>query len=111
MAASLSSAERRILEATEEARATTPSGAQLTVTVRRMLGHLPGPEFRRSVARLAERGLLRAHVSTKVDGDVGRVVIEEITPLGRSVVRAAGVRHPLSLVGGTDPVGSTSAQR
>jgi hypothetical protein len=90
MAASLSSAERRILEAIDEVRGSTASGSDLTVAVRRMLGQVPGPEFRRSVARLADRGLLRARVTTKVDGDVGRVVIEHITPLGRSAVRTGG---------------------
>ena len=89
MAASLSSAERRILEATEEARVTIADAVELTVTVRRMLGQIPGPVFRRGVARLAERGLLRARVKTKVDGEVGRVVIEQITPLGRSAIRPA----------------------
>ena len=111
MAASLSSAERRILEAVEAARLTTPGGGELTVAVRRMLGQVPGPEFRRSVARLAERGLLRAHVSTKVDGDVGRVVIEEITPLGRSAVRPAETRLRVPLLRSKGPADAAGAQR
>jgi hypothetical protein len=37
---------------------------------------------------LAKRGLLRARVRTKTGGEIGRVVIEEVTPLGRGVIRA-----------------------
>ena len=87
MAASLSTAERRILQAAHDALAEGMTPAALTDTVRRTLGQLPGPEFRLGVARLNERGLLRARVSTKVNGEVGRVVIEQITPLGRSAIR------------------------
>jgi hypothetical protein len=47
MAASLSTAERRILEAAEEVRATGTAVPDLTVVIRRTLGQLPGPEFRR----------------------------------------------------------------
>jgi hypothetical protein len=84
MAALLSAAERGILEAASEVQA---GATDITAVVRRTVGRLPGPEFRRGVARLAERGLLRAHVTMKVNGDVGRVVIEGITPLGRCVIR------------------------
>ncbi len=87
MAASLSTAERRILEAADEALSAGTKPPELTDVVRRSLGHIPGPEFRRGVAALAQRGLLRARFSTKVNGDVGRVLIDDITPLGRSAVR------------------------
>lgn len=88
MGASLSLAERRILEAADEAVSAGTTPSELTDVVRRSLGQIPGPEFRRGVAALAQRGLLRARFWTKVNGDVGRVVIEQITPLGRSAVRA-----------------------
>jgi len=87
MAASLSTAERLILEAAHDALAEGLTRAALTDAVRRTLGQLPGPEFRLGVARLNERGLLRARVTTKVNGEVGRVVIEQVTPLGRSAIR------------------------
>jgi len=93
VAASLSTAERRILEAAHDALAEGLPAAELTDAVRRMLGQLPGPEFRLGVAQLKERGLLRARVTTKVNGEVGRVLIEQITPLGRSAIRKAR-RHP-----------------
>lgn len=88
MAALLTPAERWILEA---ACASSASGggdpAALTDVIRRRtLAHVPGPEFRRGVSSLTERGLLRAQVRRKVDGDVGRVLIESVTPLGRSIV-------------------------
>jgi hypothetical protein len=88
MADVLTVVERRILEA-----ACDPGvGENLTDSVRRMVGQVPGPDFRRGVARLAERGLLRASVATKPDGDLGRVVIDSVTPLGRSLVRPTAPR-------------------
>lgn len=87
MGATLSTAERRILEAAQEALAAGIRSPELTDIVRRSLGQVPGPEFRRGVAALAERGLLRARCSHKLNGDVGRVVIEQLTPLGRSAIR------------------------
>ncbi len=106
MAARLSIAERRILEAAQEAVAAGTMPAQLTDVVRRALGQIRGPEFRRGVASLAERGLLRATCSTKQNGEVGRVVIEQITTLGRSVVRPPRPpRRPLSgLLAGRAPL-------
>ena len=94
MAASLSTAERRILEAAHDALAEGLPPGELTDAVRRTLGQLPGPEFRLGVAQLNERGLLRARVTTKVNGEVGRVVIEHVTPLGRSAIRKWQRRHP-----------------
>jgi hypothetical protein len=99
MAASLSTAERRILEAVDDALKAGTTLPQLTVVIRRTLGQLPGPEFRRGVARLTERGLLHARVSTKVNGEIGRVAIERITPLGRSAIRQRQ-RGPLRLLRG-----------
>lgn len=75
--------------ATSEPVATDP--VELTDAVRRKtLAQVTGPEFRRAVASLAERRLLRATVARKADDDVGRVVIEDVTPLGRAVVRTMG---------------------
>ena len=86
MGASLSTAERRILEAAHDAE--SGDGAdRLTDVVRRAVGQLTGQEFRRGVASLSERQLLRAHVCTKVNGEVGQVVIERITLLGRRAIR------------------------
>jgi hypothetical protein len=84
----LSTAERQVLGAvTDEDVPADPIG--LTDAVRRKtLPHVTGPEFRRAVANLAKRGLLRARVRTKTGGEIGRVVIEEVTPLGRGVIRA-----------------------
>jgi len=85
MGASLSTAERRILEAVDDAEAGDTSG-HLTDVVRRELGHLPGQEFRRGVASLAERRLLEARVALKAGGEVGQVVIERVTFLGRRAI-------------------------
>ena len=87
MGAPLSATERRILEALVEAERNHPRSATITDVVRRRLGQLPGLEFRRGVARLHERRLLKAKVATKPDGEVGRVVIEQVTPLGRYLAR------------------------
>ena len=54
--------------------------------VRRTLGQLAGPEFRQGVASLAGRNLLAAQVAVKADGEVGRVVIERTTFLGRRAI-------------------------
>lgn len=83
----LTSSERRILEAAHAAQKEGVSPGRLTDVVRRTLGHLPGVEFRAGVARLNERGLLRAQVAHKPGGEVGRVVIEQVTPLGRTVIK------------------------
>jgi hypothetical protein len=85
MGASLSTAERRILEAAHEAQDDEANG-QLTDVVRRAVGQLPGQTFRRGVADLAERRLLQARVAVKADGEVGRVVIERVTFLGRRAI-------------------------
>ena len=85
MGASLSAAERRVLEAAHDA----DGGCEpdrVTDVVRRAVGQLTGQEFRRAVAELSERQLLRASVATKPDGEVGRVVIERITRLGRRAI-------------------------
>lgn len=87
MADVLSPAERRILEAACDTGVDVDERRTFSDAVRRRLGQLPGPDFRRGVASLADRGLLRARVATKPDGDIGRVVIEAVTPLGRSLVR------------------------
>lgn len=88
MAAELSLAERRVLGAVA-AEPETDDAIQLTDTVRRKtLAHVNGWEFRQAVASLVERGLLRARVATKAKGEIGRVVIEDVTPLGRGVIRA-----------------------
>ena len=89
MAANLSEAERRVLGAVtaEPAAAADPVG--LTDAVRRRtLSRVGGSEFRRAVASLADRGLLRARVATKPGCEIGRVVIEDVTPLGRVAARA-----------------------
>lgn len=85
MAASLSTAERQILEAAHDAEAADTSG-HLTDVVRHTLGQLPGPEFRQGVASLTERQLLRARVALKKGGEVGQVVIERTTFLGRRAI-------------------------
>jgi len=85
MGATLSTSERRILEAVDDAEADHGNG-QLTDVVRRVLGQLPGHEFRRGVATLTERRLLQARVAVKTDGEVGRVVIERVTFLGRRAI-------------------------
>jgi len=88
MGASLSTSERRILEAVDDAEVgeVAESAGKLTDVVRRALGQLPGDEFRRGVASLSERRLLRAQVAVKADGEVGRVVIERVTFLGRRAI-------------------------
>lgn len=64
---------------------------ELTDAVRRKtLPQVTGPEFRRAVASLAERGLIRARVATKAGDEIGRVVIEHVTPLGLGVMRRIG---------------------
>jgi len=85
MSFSLSTSERRILEAVEDADVGDGDG-QLTDVVRRRLGHLPGHEFRRGVAALTERRLLQARWAVKPGGEVGRVVIERVTFLGRRAI-------------------------
>ena len=92
MAASLSTAEKRVLGAVRpEPVAMDP--VELTDSVRRKtLAQLTGQDFRRAVASLTERGLLKARVATKADGEIGRVVIEDVTPLGRVVQRAISGR-------------------
>jgi len=85
MGASLSTAERRILEAAHDAEADGVDG-HLTDVVRHTLGQIPGPEFRHGVASLADRQLLRARVAVKAGGEVGRVVIEATTFLGRRAI-------------------------
>lgn len=87
MGASLSATERRILAAVSDAEGDSDDGnAQLTDVVRRALGQLPGYEFRQGVASLAARRLLRAQVRVKAGGEVGRVVIEQSTFLGRRAI-------------------------
>jgi len=87
MGATLSPSERRILEAVNDAEGVeAESGGQLTDIVRRTLGQLPGDEFRQGVATLTERRLLRARVAVKAGGEVGRVVIERVTFLGRRAI-------------------------
>jgi hypothetical protein len=88
--ASLSTAERRILEAADDARADGVLAERLTDVVRRALAHMPGGEFRDGVARLAERRLLQARVRMKTRDEVGQVVIEQITPLGRGAIGRGG---------------------
>ncbi len=85
MGATLSTSERRILEAVNDAEADHGNG-QLTDVVRRALGQWPGHEFRRGVAALTERHLLRARVAVKANGEVGQVVIERVTFLGRRAI-------------------------
>jgi hypothetical protein len=87
VAALLSTSERQILEAAHHAQRGGVGPDRLTDVVRRTLGQVPGVEFRLVVARLAQRGLLHAQVKRKPGGEVGRVVIERITPLGRSVIK------------------------
>jgi len=84
MGAALSTSERRILEAVDDAE--RDGHVQLTDVVRRALGQLPGYEFRRGVATLTERHLLRARVAVKAGGEVGQVVIEQTTFLGRRAI-------------------------
>ncbi|HEX3395010.1 MAG TPA: hypothetical protein VHS52_10815 [Acidimicrobiales bacterium] len=88
MGATLSTSERQILEAVDDAEAgeVADSAGQLTDVVRRALGQLPGDEFRRGVAALSGRRLLQAHVAMKAGGEVGRVVIERVTFLGRRAI-------------------------
>jgi len=88
MGATLSPSERRILEAVTDAEVAeaAESGGQLTDVVRRTLGQLPGDEFRQGVATLTERRLLQARVAVKAGGEVGRVVIERVTFLGRRAI-------------------------
>jgi len=88
MGATLSPSERRILEAVNDAEVAevAGSGGQLTDVVRRTLGQLPGDEFRQGVATLTERRLLQARVAVKAGGEVGRVVIERVTFLGRRAI-------------------------
>ena len=86
MGASLSGPERLILEAVTKAEADDPKSDRLTDVVRRAAGQLTGGQFRQGVADLAERGLLRARVHNKANGEVGRVVIERATLLGRRVI-------------------------
>ena len=92
MGSLLSPEERRILEAAHDAEvegrpeADDAETAQLTDVVRRTLGQLPGRDFRQGVASLAGRQLLRAQVAVKADGEVGRVVIERTTFLGRRAI-------------------------
>lgn len=83
----LSASERRILEAAHDAQRGGVHPARLTDVVRRTLGQVPGVEFRVVVARLTERGLLCAQVAHKPGGEVGRVVIERVTPLGRTLIK------------------------
>jgi len=85
MGSLLSSDERRILEAAHDAETGEVEG-HLTDVVRRTLGQLAGPEFRQGVASLAGRNLLAAQVAVKADGEVGRVVIERTTFLGRRAI-------------------------
>jgi len=85
MGASLSTAERRILEAVDDAE-TDDTNGHLTDVVRRELGQLPGQEFRRGVASLTDRRLLQARVALKAGGEVGQVVIERVTFLGRRAI-------------------------
>jgi len=85
MGFSLSTSERRILEAVEDVDIGDDDG-QLTDVVRRRLGQLPGHEFRRGVAVLTERRLLDAHWAVKPGGEVGRVVIRRVTFLGRRAI-------------------------
>ena len=87
MAALLSASERRVLEAAHDAQRGGVSPDRLTDIVRRTLGQIPGVEFRRVVARLDQRGLLRAQVAHKPGGEVGRVVIEQVTSLGRTLIK------------------------
>jgi len=84
MGFSLSTSERRILEAVEDA--DLGGDGQLTDVVRRQLGQLPGDEFRRGVTALTERRLLQARWAVKPGGEVGRVVIERVTFLGRRAI-------------------------
>jgi|GEM_PF-3740091 len=88
MGATLSPSERRILEAVNDAEVAevAESAGQLTDVVRRTLGQLPGDEFRQGVATLTERRLLQARVAVKAGGEVGRVVIERVTFLGRRAI-------------------------
>ncbi|MDQ6796437.1 MAG: hypothetical protein M3011_00190 [Actinomycetota bacterium] len=85
MGASLSTSERRVLEAVEDAEVGDGDG-RLTDVVRRRLGQLPGEEFRRAIAALTERRLLQAHWAVKPGGEVGTVVIERVTFLGRRAI-------------------------
>ncbi len=87
LVALLSASERQVLEAAHDAQRGGLDPVPLTDAVRRTLGQVPGVEFRRMVARLAQRGLLRAHVAEKPGGELGRVVIEQVTALGRAVIR------------------------
>jgi hypothetical protein len=86
MAASLSRAEHTILVAICDSEGEDPRADRFTDLVRRRAGQLTGPEYRRGVAGLADRGLLQATVVTKSNGDIGRVVIRRITLLGRRVI-------------------------
>lgn len=81
----LSPAEQRVLEAAHDAEA-GDDREHLTDVVRRTVGQLTGQEFRRAVASLTERQLLRAHVVIKVNGEVGQVVIERTTHLGQKAI-------------------------
>ncbi len=85
MGAELSTSERRILEAVDDADV-ADGGGLLTDVVRRAVGQLPGHEFRRGVASLTERRLLQARVAVKAGGEVGQVVIERVTFLGRRAI-------------------------
>ena len=87
MAGLLSPSERRVLEAAHDAQREGVDSSRLTEVVRRTLGQIPGVEFRQVVARLTERGLLRARVAHKPGGEVGRVVIEQVTSLGRVAIK------------------------
>lgn len=85
--ASLTAAQRRILEAIADAERDGVRRDELTQVIRRrVLPHVYGDEFREAVASLDGRGLVRAQVTFKAGGYVGRVVIGGITPLGRAAI-------------------------
>ena len=90
----LTAQERRILEAADDAFMSGVRPDELTDAVRRSLHQVPGVDFRAGVARLSERGLLCAQVRHKPGGEVGRVVIERVTPLGRTLIKRRGHRWP-----------------
>ncbi len=87
MTASLTNAERCILEVAETAARQAPRPEELTAIVRRRtMSSVTGDEFRQAVASLTDRRLLKAHVTTKAGGAVGRVVIQGVTVLGQMVI-------------------------
>ena len=105
MSPSLSVTERRILEAADDAESEGVLPERFTDDVRHRLARMTGRQFRGGVARLALRHLLFARVTVKEGGEVGRVVIEGVTPLGRYAIGRTRSRRsePLLVTSAAEP--------